>query len=235
GSGRGDAARSDGDATLLWLQFRRLLATLAHSRREAHPAAAHLSRQLVPSRCPGQVPVARIWGKPAGADLDAGALRRPRRRNRDRHRQSAPAAGPEHPGPVASAPGGAAAPFRGPGAVAQGTRRDPRLPGQIRRPRAGGAVGRVEEHAAAARLSRVRPGASGLFAIETDGLRGALLRQTSETDHPLPLDLQAVAPHERFFAVGALHEGAVRALIDQHELVAIDLDARMQARDEAAL
>jgi len=48
------------------------------------------------------------------------------------------------------------------------------------------------------------------------------------------LDLQAVAAHKRLLAVSALHERAVGALIDQHELVAADLDARVQARDQVA-
>src|SRR5436305_4081155 len=76
---------------------------------------------------------------------------------------------------------------------------------------------------------------SGLFAGVADRLRRAPLGQAPEADHALALDLQAVAAHERFLAVGALHEGSIGALIDQHELVAADLDAGVQARDEVAL
>src|SRR3989440_4504684 len=83
------------------------------------------------------------------------------------------------------------------------------------------------------RAAPARP--SDFFAGEADGLRGALLGQAPEADHPLALDLQAVATHERLLAVGALHERAVGALIDQYELVAADLDARVQARDQVAL
>src|ERR1700758_1090046 len=75
---------------------------------------------------------------------------------------------------------------------------------------------------------------SGLFADEADGLRGALLGQTPESNHALSPDLQAIAAHERLLPVGALDESAAGALIDEHELVAVDLDARMQARDQVA-
>jgi len=40
---------------------------------------------------------------------------------------------------------------------------------------------------------------------------------------------------ERFLSVDGLHESAIRALIDQYETVATDLDARVQARDEVTL
>ena len=63
----------------------------------------------------------------------------------------------------------------------------------------------------------------------------SLLGKPAEPDHSLAADLQAVATHEGLLAVRALHECAVGALVDQHELVAIDLDARMQARDQIAL
>src|SRR5438046_3584902 len=79
------------------------------------------------------------------------------------------------------------------------------------------------------------PRPSELFAGVADGLRGALLGQAPEPNHAPALDLQAVAAHERLLAVGALHERAVGALIDQYELVAADLDARVQARDQVAL
>src|SRR6516165_5789520 len=75
---------------------------------------------------------------------------------------------------------------------------------------------------------------STLFAGEANGLRRALLGQPPESDHALAADLQAVAAHERLLAVRALHEGAVGALVDEHELVTIDLDARVQARDQVA-
>src|SRR5437588_2342607 len=76
---------------------------------------------------------------------------------------------------------------------------------------------------------------SGLFAGVADRLRRAPLGHAPEADHALTLDLQAVAAHERFLAVGALHEGSIGALIDQHELVAADLDAGVPARGEAGL
>ena len=52
-------------------------------------SAAHLPRQLVPPRCAGQVPVAGLRRQPARARVDAGALRRQRRGERDGHRQPA--------------------------------------------------------------------------------------------------------------------------------------------------
>src|SRR5438046_10766867 len=79
------------------------------------------------------------------------------------------------------------------------------------------------------------PRPSELFAGVADGLRGALLGQAPEPNHAPALDLQAVAARERLPAVGALHERAVGALIDQYELVAADLDARVQARAQVAL
>src|SRR5579872_3405723 len=91
------------------------------------------------------------------------------------------------------------------------------------------------DSAEARRPKRRAAGASDLLAVEANGLRRALLRKAPEADHPLSLDLQAVAPHEGFLAVGCLHERAVGALVDQHELVAADLDARVQARDQVAL
>ena len=69
---------------------------------------------------------------------------------------------------------------------------------------------------------------STFFAGEANSLRRALLRQFPEADHPLTSDLQAVAAHERFLTVRALHEGAVGALVDEHELVTVDLDTRVQ-------
>src|SRR5438046_8465583 len=73
------------------------------------------------------------------------------------------------------------------------------------------------------------PRPSELFAGVADGLRGALLGQAPEPDHAPALDLQAVAAHERLLAVGALQESAVGALFDHLDLVAADLDARVQA------
>ena len=66
-------------------------------------------------------------------------------------------------------------------------------------------------------------------------MRGARVRHLAETDQSLSLDLHAVAAHEGFLAVDGLHEGAIGALVDEHELVAIDLDARVQSRDQVAL
>src|SRR6516225_9437380 len=71
---------------------------------------------------------------------------------------------------------------------------------------------------------------SGFFAGEADRLRRALLGKPPEADHALTPDLQTVAPHERLLAVGTLDEGTVGALVDEHELVAADLDAGMQPR-----
>src|SRR5262245_34777877 len=76
--------------------------------------------------------------------------------------------------------------------------------------------------------------ASSLFAIETDGQRRVALGHAPETDESFALDLHAVTAHEQLLAAFSLHERAIRGLIDQHELVAIDLDARMQARDQVA-
>ena len=57
---------------------------------------------------------------------------------------------------------------------------------------------------------------------------------TSEADHALPLERQAAAAYLLFLSVRDLHEGAVLALIDQHELVAAELDAGVHARDALA-
>src|SRR6185312_6920274 len=78
------------------------------------------------------------------------------------------------------------------------------------------------------REDSARSGGSALLAGEVQRLRRIQLGQASESDHALPLDLQAVTPDEGFLAVVGLHERAVGALIDQHELAAVDLDARMQ-------
>src|SRR5438046_1165014 len=75
-SGGCHQARPDGHAAVLRLQLRRLLAALAQHRRDARATPTHLPRQLVPARRARQVPVARLRREPAGARLDAGALRR---------------------------------------------------------------------------------------------------------------------------------------------------------------
>ena len=80
------------------LQLRRLLAALAQRRRQARPPAADLPRQLVPPGCAGKVPLAGLRREPARARLDARALRRQGRRQRDRDRLPAATAGPEYPG-----------------------------------------------------------------------------------------------------------------------------------------
>ena len=61
-----------------------------------------------------------------------------------------------------------------------------------------------------------------------DGLWRDIIRQAPESDEASALDLQTVATHEGVVLARRLHERAVRALIDQHELIAVDLDARMQ-------
>src|SRR5262245_28583044 len=61
------------------------------------------------------------------------------------------------------------------------------------------------------------------------------LGHAPEADQPFALELHAVAPDESLLAFLGRHERAVRALIDQLELVLAELDARMQARDEVAL
>ena len=58
-------------------------------------------------------------------------------------------------------------------------------------------------------------------------MRGALLGEASEAEHAVPLDLQDVAAYEQFLSVAGLHEGAIRALVDQHELSATDLEGRV--------
>ena len=52
---------------------------------------------------------------------------------------------------------------------------------------------------------------------------------------PSPDELRAVAPNEDLLAGVGLHERAVRALVDERELVAAHFDARMNARDQVAL
>ena len=76
--------------------------------------------------------------------------------------------------------------------------------------------------------------ASTRLRREADRQRRTAFRHSPEPDESFALDLHAVAAHEEFFAAFGLHERAVGALIDQHELVAVDLDARMQARDQVA-
>src|SRR5438045_836712 len=112
--------------------------------------AAHLSRQLVPPRCAGQAPLARLRREPAGAGLDARSLRRPHRRHRNGHRPAA-AAGGSRVARARRERGSARRSSHGRcGAVAQGSRRYARVPGQVRQPPPGGA-------ARGARLDRTAP------------------------------------------------------------------------------
>src|SRR6185369_17538513 len=84
-------------------------------------------------------------------------------------------------------------------------------------------------------MSATPCGWSDLFAGEVDGVLGALLGQASEADHAPPLELPDVLAYEQFLSVVSLYERAVRALVDQYELAATDLDAGVQARAQAAL
>src|SRR5262245_7795840 len=65
------------------------------------------------------------------------------------------------------------------------------------------------------------------FADEADGL-GAGLGNLAQTDHARTFQLHAVAAHEGFLAVVGLDKRAVGALVDEDELVAAHLDARVQ-------
>ena len=78
---------------------------------------------------------------------------------------------------------------------------------------------------------RNAPTSSDLFAGEENGVRRTQFGRAAEANHALPLEFQALVAHERFLSVDGLHESAVRALIDQYETVATDLDARVQARE----
>ncbi len=97
------------------------------------------------------------------------------------------------------------------------------LSGGVRRAGAGGAAG----GARATRSPAREP--DSLLADVADDLRGVAVRRLAEADQPLAANLHRVAAHEGFLAILAEHERAVGALIDQHELVAIELDARVQA------
>src|SRR3954453_18541572 len=105
--------------------------------------------------------------------------------------------------------------------MAQGSRRNARVPQGVWDACSCRDVG-------GARRDRETPG-SGFFAVEADRQRRVALRHAAEADEPLALDLDAVTAHEQLFATLRLHERAVGALVDQHELVTVDLDARVQA------
>ena len=68
-----------------------------------------------------------------------------------------------------------------------------------------------------------------------DRERGPGLRDAAQADHAFACELRAVAANEDLLAGIRLHERAVRALVDERELVAARLDARVHARDQIAL
>ncbi len=83
-----------------------------------------------------------------------------------------------------------------------------------------------------------RPGSiakSVFLADKPDGLRRVLLRQAAKADGALALDLQAVAANEGFFPVRVLHERAIGALVDEHELTSTDLDAGVETGNQVSL
>src|SRR5690606_20108715 len=63
-----------------------------------------------------------------------------------------------------------------------------------------------------------------------DGESRAGLRDAPQADDALARERRAVAADEDLLPRTRLHERAVRALVDQRELVAARLDARMQPR-----
>ena len=107
-----------------------------------------------------------------------------------RHADRTPAAarGSEHAGTESGAGGAAGAAGGGSAAVAQGSRGNPRVPGQVRRAPAPGAAAGTRQHRTApgltGRAGRRRP---SFLAGEADRLRRALLGQPPESDHALPL------------------------------------------------
>src|SRR5215471_8948879 len=90
------------------------------------------------------------------------------------------------------------------------------------------------------RYVRVRRGASRggrrglLFYDVVHRKSSARLSDTTEADHSLARELRAVATDENLFAGVRLHERTVRALVDECELVAADLDPRVHAGDQIA-
>src|SRR5690606_38032368 len=68
--------------------------------------------------------------------------------------------------------------------------------------------------------------ASALFASKPDRPRRTILRRPAKPDEAFTLDLHAVAADKGLLAARTLHEGAVRTLVDQHELAPAHLDAR---------
>ena len=86
-----------------------------------------------------------------------------------------------------------------------------------------------------ARRARPHRKPDSLLADVADYLRGVAIRGLAEPDQSLAANLHRVAAHEGFLAVLADHERAVGALIDQHELVAVELDPRVQPGNQIAL
>src|SRR5688572_3228622 len=83
-------------------------------------------------------------------------------------------------------------------------------------------------------LPFVRKLSSGLFADEADGLRRVRFGHLAEADQSRALQLHAVAPDEGLLAIERGHESAIGTLVDQQELAARQLDARVDARDQVA-
>ena len=75
---RQSASRSDGDAAVLRLPHGRLLPPLDQDAAAAQRDAADFSRELVPQRRGGQVPVAGLWREHARAEVDRRSRARPR-------------------------------------------------------------------------------------------------------------------------------------------------------------
>src|SRR5262249_55612283 len=89
-------------------------------------------------------------------------------------------------------------------------------------------------------LSTCRSGFSptiprSFLADVLDRQRRTRLRHPAKPDQALAFQLHAVPAHEGFLAFARRDERAVGALVDQQELVAVELDARMQPRDQVAL
>src|ERR1017187_9772072 len=87
------------------------------------------------------------------------------------------------------------------------------------------------------RCSASNPTPSGrlLFAGIPNDLRRVAIRRFTETNQTFAANLHRVTANERFFAVLPDDERAVRTLIDQHELIAIELHAGMQSRYQVTL
>ena len=204
-------------------------APLARVRQALKQPPKHLPRQLVPPRRAAASSCGRASATTcaccAGSSTAAPAAAA--RRDADRLPTEAGRHRPEGPRRVAA---DAERVARGrPRAVAQGNGGHRRVPAEFgsRTPaelkaelRKSARLSAEPRGAACARASAARPGRRRQSSSQRSGPPTAsALGAAAEADDALALELRAVAAHEDLFAVVDLHERAVRALVDQHELV----------------